>query len=190
MSVAQPNPTASMDTPTEQPTSKFVVFQSLRGLLTLENGTEYEIQQLRPHHTDPADSSSAIWYEGFVVAKSTDRRAHDKIMDNAFAKDGSVPSHRPPESNARPLQLKLNPYPEDKKRPDGKSPDYIGSLLTSEGYFTVFARKQDGKSGLLLAGSVAPHQPKGTEPAPAQLSMPDEPAARGRKAPRTSREPG
>ena len=35
----------------DQPSSKFVVFQSLRGLLTLENGTEYDIQQLRPHHT-------------------------------------------------------------------------------------------------------------------------------------------
>ncbi len=36
----------------DQTSSKFVVFQSLRGLLTLEHGTEYEIGQLRPHHTD------------------------------------------------------------------------------------------------------------------------------------------
>src|SRR5207247_2121668 len=95
----------------DQTSSKFVVFQSLRGLLTLEHGTEYEIGQLRPHHTDSADAKSPIWYEGFVVAKNTDRRALDKIMENAFAKDGSVPAHRPAESNARPLQLKLNPYP-------------------------------------------------------------------------------
>lgn len=177
-----------MATPaSDQPSSKFVVFQSCRGLLTLESGTEYEIPQLRPHNTDSANPSSPIWYEGFVVAKNTDRRAADKMMENAFAKDGSVPAHRPAESNARPLQLKLNPYPEDKKRPDGKSPDYIGSLLTSEGFYTVFARKQDGKSGLLLAGSVAPYRP-GAADAP-QL-IPDEPASgRGRRGGKPTRDP-
>jgi hypothetical protein len=174
---------------TDQPTSKFVVFQSLRGVLNLDSGTEYEIQQLRPHHTDPGNPSSSIWYEGFVVAKNTGRRAADKIMENAFAKDGSVPAHRPAESNARPLQLKLNPYPEDKKRPDGKSPDYIGSLLTSEGFYTVFARKLDGKAGLLLAGSVTPHQPAGTQRMLPPHDAPAEPTGRSRKGPRTGREP-
>ena len=155
--------------PAEQPGSKFIVFPSFRALITLPNGSEYDIPQLRPHPVDGNDANSAVWYEGFAVAKSTDRRAADKIIENAFAKDGTVPPHLPGDSNARPLQLKLNPYPEDKKRPDGKSPDYIGSLLTSEGFFTLFARKQDGKAGLLLAGSVAPHQAKGAPDAIEQL---------------------
>lgn len=159
MTDSKPNP--------DQPTSKFVVFQSFRGLLTLPDGSEYELPQLRPHPTVPDDAKSAVWYEGFVQAKNTDRRAADKLMENAFAKDGILPPHLPPESNARPLQLKLNPYPEDKRRSDGKSPDYIGSLLTSGGFYTVFARKMDGKSGLLLAGSVTPHQPSAKpEPQP------------------------
>ena len=183
--MAAPTPTP------DQPTSKFVVFGSLRGVLTLPNGTEYEIGQLRPHHTDSADQKSPIWYEGFVTAKGTDRRAMDKIMENAFAKDGSVPAHRPAESNARPLQLKLNPYPADKRREDGKSPDYIGSLLTSEGYYTVFARKQDGKAGLLLAGSVAPHQPAGTKQVLPGHEVPAEPAlaAGGRRRASATRAP-
>jgi hypothetical protein len=150
----------SVSSPATESTSKFVVFQSNRGLITLPNGQEYEMRELRPHPTDPTDPKSPVWYEGFVSAKNTDLHAADKIMQTAFDKDGAVPAHMPSESNARPLQLKLNPYPEDKKRTDGKSPDYIGSLLTSDGFYTVFARKMDGKGGLLLAGSVAPYQPK------------------------------
>lgn len=144
----------------DQSSSKFVVFQSFRGRLTLPNGTEYEFREIRPHPVDPSDPRSPVWYEGFAAATNTDRRAADRIIENAFARAGSLPAHLPEGASARPLQLKLNPFPEDKKRADGKSPDYIGSLLTSEGYFTVFARKQDGKAGLLLAGSVATYQSK------------------------------
>lgn len=171
--------------PSDQPTSKFLVFQSNRGLLVLPNGQEYDMRALRPHHTDPADPSSPVWYEGFVSAKNTELNARDKIMQNDFDKHGTLPAHLPSESNARPLQLKLNPYPQDKKRPDGKSPDYIGSLLTSEGFYTVFARAMNGQGGLVLAGSIVPHQPKGgaaemTDP------QPTEPDTRVRKfSPRT-----
>jgi hypothetical protein len=143
----------------DRPNSKFVVFISLRGLLTTPEGHEYTIGKLRRHHTDRANPASPIWYEGFVVAKDADRRARDQIMKNAFANDGSVPVHRPAESNARPLQLKLNPYPDDKKRPDGKSPDYIGSLLTSEGFYTVFARKQAAGQGFFLPDHSRPTSP-------------------------------
>jgi hypothetical protein len=177
--MSDPNPAAG-ETPTlaaadGQPGSKFVVFKSYRALLTLPNGTEYEFTQIRPHpiRQDPKDASSPItgyWYEGFATAMTTDRRNADKLIETAFAKDGSLPSHAPENvKNVRPLQLKLNPYPEDKKRSDGKSPDYIGTLLTSEGAFTVFARRmdvkqtdpgKDKKRSLLLAGSAAFHQVK------------------------------
>jgi len=165
--------------------SKFVVFQSYRALLTLPNGAEYEFREVRPHHTDPKDATSPFWYEGFAIAKGTDRRAADKLIEAAFAKDGALPADVPEGVKLRPLQLKLNPYPEDKKRPDGKSPDYIGSLLTSEGLFTVFARRMDGKGGLLLAGSAAPHQAKPV----AENQGPREPAKRARKGPAPAEDP-
>ena len=95
-----------------------------------------------------------------------------------------VNSSAPFDTKVRPLQLKLNPYPADKKRGDGKSPDCIGSLLTSEGPFTVFARIMDGKGGLLLAGSAAPHQAK-----VAEVQGPREPAKRTRKAAAPAEDP-
>ncbi len=186
-----PEPTpVTMPDDAGQSGSKLVVFQNtFRALITTSNGSEYEAQ-LRPHHTDPNDPNSPIWYEGFALAKSTDRRAADKLIENAFAKDGTVPAHLPAGLNARPLQLKLNPYPEDKKRPDGKSPDYIGSLLTSEGFFTVFARKMDGKGGLLLAGSVAPHQPKApAAEAVATAGEPRQPKGRVRQGAKPTEDP-
>jgi len=200
--MSDPNPnadeTAAMAEAEGQSGSRFVVFKSYRGLLTLTNGTEYEFNEVRPHpiRKDREDPSSPIvgyWYEGFAVAMSTDRRNADKLIENAFAKDKTLPAHAPKNvNNLRPLQLKLNAYPEDKKRSDGKSPDYIGTLLTSEGTFTVFARKMDGKNRmdgksnkLLLAGSAAPHQAKAASAA----EGPSEPARRTRKGPAPAEDP-
>ena len=187
--MSDPNPatdeTATPAMTEGQPGSRFVVFQSYRGLLTLPNGTEYEFKAVRPHPVDPKDTSSPFWYEGFAVAKATNRRNADKLMEDAFAKNGTLPADVPKEAKVRPLQLKLNPYPADKKREDGKSPDYIGSLLTSEGLFTVFARVMDGKGGLLLAGSAAPHQAKAAPVA----EGPREPKRRTRSGPAPAEDP-
>jgi hypothetical protein len=139
-----------------QYTSGFVVFPSFQARLTLPNGARYEIQELRPHPTDPKDPNSPVWYEGFVRASDGERLVKDKLLDTAWR---SL-TEQERKSQPRPLQLKLNPFPADKARPDGKSPDYIGTLVTSDGAFTVFANTRDPKTQkLLLGGSIVPAQP-------------------------------
>jgi hypothetical protein len=143
---------------------KLSIFENNCGVLTLPNGATYEVQSLRPHPIDPTDSRSSFWYEGDVSAKDDELGSRDIVMRDAFYREHIIPSHRPADAHAHPLQLVLAPIPDDKKRLDGKTPDYIGTLLTSQGFYTLFARKMDGKDGLLLAGSVVRGGPEAPLP--------------------------
>lgn len=139
-----------MSNPTQDRLSEFKVFSSFDGQMRLPVvGTTYQFK-LRPH----ANGDGTRWFEGFLAPMDGTARQvvfADEELRNRFKKDGARPAHFPERSSETPLHLKLNPFP---KKKDGDV-DYIGSVWTSEGLFTVFAREKDGK--LLLAGDTVPH---------------------------------
>lgn len=139
-----------MSTEPQSRLSEFKVFGSFDGQIKLPvSGTPYQFK-LRPH----SNPDGSRWFEGFLAAMPETPRAtvfDDEELKNRFKKDGARPAHFPERSTEVPLQVKLNPFP---KKKDG-DPEYIGSVWTSEGLFTVFARDKEG--GLLLAGDVVPH---------------------------------
>lgn len=139
-----------MSNPSSDRLSEFKVFASFDGQLRLPVvDTPYQFK-IRPH----TNGDGGRWFEGFLSPMADTARDvvfADEELKNGFKKDGTRPAYFPERSSETPLHMKLNPFP---KKKDGDA-DYIGSVWTSQGLFTVFAREKGGK--LLLAGDVVPH---------------------------------
>jgi hypothetical protein len=140
-----------MSDATQERLSEFKVFSSFDGHIRLPVvGTAYQFK-FRPHSA----ASGGRWFEGFLSPmEGTPRDVvfADEELKNSFKKDAARPAHFPERSSETPLHMKLNPFP---KKKEGDA-DYIGSVWTSQGLFTIFAREKQGK--LLLAGNVVPHR--------------------------------
>ena len=155
----------------QQPQTRFIVFKNpaakapYSGRLTLPGGAEY-LFDLRPH-----ESERGVWYEGFLKAADPQIYARDELLKrNPVAPEGA-----PEKLSLSPTQIKLNPYPADKRT--DKSPDLIGTLWVADGLFTVFARYRTDPR-IAFAGSIA--EPR--EAAPVESAEPAAPAGRKRRS--------
>ncbi|MGE3916740.1 MAG: hypothetical protein AB7F78_13685 [Hyphomicrobiaceae bacterium] len=130
----------------KEPTSKFYLVAqedgSYSGTIQLENGKQYSGKLYAN------ESEKGMWYRGNFVALDASTHAKDGALLRAFMQSG--------ESGPKPLELRLNGW-------TGGKTDLIGTLITSDGAWTVFANSKASKGRLTLRGSIRPKVDKKAE---------------------------
>lgn len=118
-----------------QHTDRFAIFKNpadpmgpYGGPLDLPDGRRYRIR-MRSHS---AGDGHGFWYEGFVTAEDAGDYARDQQLARYPARPGTTKTA----DNLWPCQIKLNPFPSDRKR--SRSPAVIG---------TVWVSRRDGAAG-------------------------------------------
>lgn len=124
---------------------------SYEGTIRLENGKDYS-GKIYANTSD-----SGLWYRGNLTAIDQETHARDGALMREFMQAGEEAG-----KGTKPLELRLNPW-------KGGRAELIGTLVTSDGRWTIFANSGKYGGRLVLRGSIRQKQdkPAGEDPEPA-----------------------